>query len=104
MSEDSTKPPGWAIDDKFKAVTEAEVRDDSPTVLARRLDRLTGEVHDGFDGLNRQLLPAINRINDALADIAVRLKRLEKEGDDLNKRVIALEQSAKRRMKAARKK
>lgn len=103
MSQDSTKPGYSLADDKFAAVKEDDVRDDNPRVLARRIDTLTGEVRDGFAGINQQLLPAINRINDALADIAVRLNRLEKNQVSHADRLTALEQHAKRRMKAARK-
>jgi hypothetical protein len=97
MSSDSTRPD-------YKTVQPFDVSDENPKHVARRLDQLTTEVRTGFEGINNQLLPAINRINDALADIAVRLNRLEKDRDDHAMRLVALEQSAKQRLKAARKK
>ena len=97
----SDKPPSW-VDDQFSPVREDEVRDENPSVLVRRLDRLTLEVHNGFDSMSRQLMPAINRIQDALEDIAVRLARLERDRDDHRNRLVAIEQKLEKSAKARR--
>jgi chaperonin cofactor prefoldin len=60
---------------------------------------LQREVHDGFEAISRQLLPAINRIQEALEDIAVRVTRLEHDRDNDRKRLAAIEQELEKRAK-----
>jgi hypothetical protein len=99
MSQDSTKPARWAVDDKFAAVTDEDVSDDNPKFLANRLDRFMGEMRDRFDLLEKKLEPLFTRTHNALDDIGVRLNRLEKDRDSHSQRITALEQAAKRRLK-----
>lgn len=100
MSSDSTKPPGWVIDDKFKPVDEADCRDDNPAVLANHMRALQREVRDGFEMIANRILPELAKVRDAIEDIGERLTALERDRDDINDRVSALERSAKNRRKA----
>lgn len=101
MSHDSTKPPGWVVDDKFKPVQGDDVSDEK--LLVEHVRHLRLEMHDGFDSIARALTK-LDRIESRLDDIGVRISRIEKDQGDLASRVVVLEQSAKRRMKAQRKK
>jgi hypothetical protein len=97
VSQDSTKPPGWVLDDEFNPVKAADVSDLAG--LPRRFDAFAAEIRTALELLTTQLLPAINRINDRLDDDAIRLNRIEKKHNDLDQRVAALEQRAKQQRK-----
>jgi hypothetical protein len=93
------------IDDKFDTPPELQARlvstGDIPdaSLLAEHMRHLQREMHDGFESISRQLLPAINRIQDALEDIGVRLNRLEHDRDNDRKRLAAIEQELEKRAK-----
>jgi hypothetical protein len=95
VSQDSTKPPGTLIDDKFKPVQSGEL--DDLHLLPGEFRAFRSEMRTAIELLTTQLIPAINRINDKLDDVGVRLNRLERDRDDLKNRVAALEQRSKQR-------
>jgi hypothetical protein len=97
MSQDSTKPPGSVIDDKFIPVQAADVSD--LACLPGEFRAFRSEIRTALELLTTQLLPAINRINDRLDDDAIRLNRIEKRHNELDQRVAALEQRSKQQRK-----
>lgn len=93
-----------SIDDKFRPVQAADVTD--LALLPRRFDALASEVRLGFEMFGNKILPALDRIRDAIEDLAVRVTRLEKDWLAADKRLTAIEQEigASRRKQAKRKK
>ncbi len=59
----------------FKPVTADEVSD--LALLPRRFDQFVAEFRTSFELLVEKLLPAINRIDDAIADHGQRLSAVE---------------------------
>lgn len=91
----SAKPS--LVDDKFEPVKTEEL--DDLHLLPGEFRSFRAEMRTAIELLTQQLLPAINRINDKLDDVGVRLNRLERDHMDLDNRITKLEQSARKRMK-----
>lgn len=102
-----------AVDDLFD--TPPELRErlvstgdlDDLTALPGQVRALAAEVRTGFEMLGNKVLPQLERIHDAIEDIAVRVTRVEKdlasevrERKRLAERVEALEMSRTKRKRA----
>lgn len=90
------------MSDDYKPVTREDVTD--LALLPKRFDMFATEVRQSFELLNERLIPMLTRIEERLDDLGVRMSRIEREQHDHAARITALEQAAKRRIKAARKK
>jgi hypothetical protein len=90
------------VSDDYKPVTREDVTD--LALLPKRFDLFAHEVRQSFELLTERLIPALTRIEEKLEDFGVRIARLERGQVDNTARITALEQAAKRRIKAARKK
>ena len=90
------------MSDEYKPVTREDVTD--LALLPKRFDLFATEVRQSFELLTERLIPALTRIEEKLEDFGVRLARLERGHTDHAARIAALEQAAKRRLKATRKK
>lgn len=90
------------MSDDYKPVTREDVTD--LALLPKRFDLFAHEVRQSFELLTERLIPALTRIEEKLEDFGVRIARLERGQVDTTARITALEQAAKRRLKATRKK
>ncbi len=70
----------------FVPVTRDDVSDLAG--LPRRFEQFAEEVRTSFDMLGAQILPAINRIEQGLADLRVEMRS---EVNDIHRRLSALE-------------
>ncbi len=90
---------GGGPDGPFVPVSREDVSDLAG--LPRRFDRFAEEVRTSFDMLGAQILPAINRIEQGLADLRLEMRS---ELNDLHRRVSALEAAPRPRKKSPVKK
>jgi hypothetical protein len=95
------------VADAFRPVRPEDVTD--LALLPRRFDMFAAEVKAGFELLGNKLLPAMERVEHAITDLAARVTALEKAkhvADDIHeamlKRIRALEIRVRKTRKVKR--
>jgi hypothetical protein len=83
------------VSEEFRPVRPDEVSD--LALLPKRFDAFAAEVRSSFELLGNKILPALERLEEAMAELGQRVTRLEASQTSTEHRLAALEARATKR-------